>query len=202
MYKNIIKRFLDILLSLLLLPFVFFIILIVGLLIKKEDKGSIFYFGKRLGKNEKIFKMYKLRSMKMNAPDIRNKDGSTFNSVDDPRLLKIGKFIRKTSIDELPQIINILLGEMSFVGPRPDLPEHINFYKESDIKKLSVLPGITGYNQAYYRNSIEWRKRLEYDVYYSENISFILDLKIIFKTIETVLFRKNIFIRGEIKSEK
>lgn len=112
------------------------VILICGILIKIEDRGPIFYFGKRLGKNGRIFKMYKLRSMKVNAPDLRNSDGSTYNSDDDPRLTKMGKILRKTSLDELPQIINVLKGDMSFVGPRPDLPEHINFYEGDELKKL------------------------------------------------------------------
>lgn len=197
MYKGFGKRFLDIILSLMLMPFILIIILIFGILIKLEDGGPIFYLGERLGKNKKIFKMYKLRSMKINAPDIRNEDGSTFNSDNDPRLLKIGSFIRKFSVDELPQIINVLIGDMSFVGPRPDLPEHINYYEGNEIKKLEVLPGITGYNQAYFRNSTEWKERLKYDVLYVEKKSFILDVKIIFKTIETVVLRKGVFIKKE-----
>src|SRR5690625_5179333 len=130
------KRILDIIFSLLLMPFLLPILLFVGILIYKEDKGSIFYNAKRLGENGKIFRMYKFRSMKVNAPDIRNEDGSTFNSENDPRLTKIGSFIRKTSIDELPQIMNVFMGDMSFVGPRPDLPEQYELYSENDKKKL------------------------------------------------------------------
>ena len=198
MYSDFIKRILDLILSLILMPFVLFVIIIFGILIKLEDRGPIFYLGERLGKNKKVFKMYKLRSMKINAPDIRNEDGSTFNSDNDPRLLKIGSFIRKSSVDELPQIINILIGDMSFVGPRPDLPEHVNYYKGNEIKKLEVLPGITGYNQAYFRNSKEWKERLKYDLLYVEKISFFLDIKIIIKTVETVLLRKGVFGKEEL----
>src|SRR5690606_26759434 len=117
MYKNIIKRVLDFITALLFMPFLLIIILIVGLIIKIEDRGPIFYSANRLGKNESVYKMYKFRTMKVNAPDIRNDDGSTFNSDQDPRLLKSGKLFRKTSIDELPQLINVLIGNMSIVGP-------------------------------------------------------------------------------------
>jgi len=137
--------------------------------------------------------MYKFRSMKVNAPDLRNEDGSTFNSENDLRLTKIGKVLRKTSLDELPQIINVLIGEMSFVGPRPDLPEHITYYTNSEIKKLRVKPGITGYNQAFYRNSIEWKERLKNDVYYSENLSLFFDLKILMFTVINVFNKKGIY---------
>lgn len=197
MYKKYVKRLLDIVFSLILLPPAILVILICGILIKLEDGGPIFYCGSRLGKNGKIFKMYKLRSMKVNAPDLRNSDGSTYNSEDDPRLTKVGRILRKTSIDELPQIFNVLKGDMSFVGPRPDLPEHIMYYQGKEIKKIEVMPGITGYNQAYFRNSITWKKRLQNDLYYVENISFLLDLKIIIKTVEQVLFRKGIFITSQ-----
>lgn len=194
MYKNLLKRVLDICLALLLMPLIIPVIAIFGLLIKLEDRGSIFYLGERLGKNKKIFKMYKLRSMKINAPDIRNEDGSTFNSDNDPRLLKIGKFIRKTSIDELPQIINVFLGEMSFIGPRPDLAEQLSLYKKynKDTTKFKVKPGITGYAQCNGRNNLSWGKKLEMDKYYVENYNFILDFNIIIKTAVEVLLSKGV----------
>ncbi|WP_432694247.1 sugar transferase [Priestia aryabhattai] len=197
MYVQFIKRIFDVIFSLLLLPIVLFIVLIFGLLIKIEDKGPIFYLGTRLGKNQKTFKMYKLRSMKINAPDIRNVDGSTFNSDSDPRLTRVGKFLRKTSLDEIPQIINVFKGDMSFIGPRPDLPEAVEFYSETDIHKLDVRPGITGYNQAYYRNSNTQKEKFKNDVFYVNNISWELDLKIFFKTVMSVVLRKNINITGK-----
>jgi lipopolysaccharide/colanic/teichoic acid biosynthesis glycosyltransferase len=202
MYKKYIKRLLDIIFSLIILPPVLLVILICGLFIKLEDRGPIFYCGKRLGKDGKIFKMYKLRSMKVNAPDLRNEDGSTYNSDDDPRLTKVGRIIRKTSLDELPQLFNVLKGDMSFIGPRPDLPEHINYYEGNEVRKLDVLPGISGYNQAYYRNSAEWKKRLQNDVYYVDNISFWLDFKILFKTVEGVILRKGIYVTSQSNSKK
>lgn len=199
MYKNIIKRVLDFITALLFLPFLLIIIVIVGLVIKIEDRGPVFYSANRLGKNESTYKMYKFRTMKVNAPDIRNDDGSTFNSDQDPRLLSSGKFFRKTSIDELPQLINVLIGNMSIIGPRPDLPEHILQYTEPEKEKLSVLPGVTGYSQAYFRNSIEWTERKKNDVYYAKNVRFLFDLRIFLKTIQTVLFRKNVFNANEVK---
>lgn len=194
MYKKFFKVILDILISLLTMPLLIIIIIVVGTIIYLDDKGPIFYNAKRLGKNGKVFKMYKFRTMKVNAEDLRNPDGSTFNSEDDPRLTRVGKFLRKTSIDEFPQILNVLLQNMSIVGPRPDLPEHIHLYSKEEKEKLSVLPGITGYSQAYYRNSIEWKERLAYDMYYSRNVSFLLDIKIVFKTVQTVVMKKNVFI--------
>lgn len=116
MYRKYVKRLLDVILSLILMIPLLLIVSIFGIIIKIEDKGSVFYCGERLGKNMSTFKMYKLRSMKMNAPDLRNEDGTTFNADDDPRLLKIGNFIRKTSIDELPQIINVLRGDSGIIG--------------------------------------------------------------------------------------
>ena len=199
MYKNYFKRVLDFIISLLFMPFLIVIILIVGLIIKLEDRGPAFYSANRLGKNGSTYKMYKFRTMKVNAPDIRNEDGSTFNSDQDPRLLKSGKFFRKASIDELPQLLNVFIGNMSIIGPRPDLPEHIFQYTEEEKEKLTVLPGVTGYSQAYFRNSIEWAERKKNDVYYARNISFLFDVKIFFKTIQTVVFRKNIFNANEVK---
>lgn len=201
MYKNYIKRILDIIFALILMVFILPVILVCGVLIKIEDGGPIFYLGERLGKNKTVFKMYKLRSMKVNAPDIRNKDGSTYNAVDDPRLTKVGKFVRKTSLDELPQIINILRGDMSFIGPRPDLPEHLYCYENDEVRKLEVLPGVSGYNQAYHRNAVIWKERLKNDVYYVEYISFMLDLKILFRTMFIILLRKGVYNgRADTKS--
>lgn len=193
MYGKYIKRLLDFILSLILLPLLLPIILLCGLLIKLEDKGPVFYLSIRLGKNSETFKMIKLRTMKVNARDIRNSDGSTFNSDNDPRLTKVGKFLRKTSMDELPQIFNVLRGEMSFIGPRPDLPEHINYYVGEEIRKLNVLPGISGYNQAFYRNSLKWKDRLRNDIYYVYNISLLLDIKIFLKTISCIIQKKGIY---------
>lgn len=202
MYRNFFKRIFDLVLAIIALPFWLIILVIVGSMIYFQDKGSIFYNAPRLGKDGKIFKMYKFRSMKMNAPDLRNEDGSTFNAEDDPRLTKIGKFIRKTSLDETPQLLNIIKGDMSIIGPRPDLPEAIKKYSNASRIKLNVRPGITGYNQAYYRNSVSTSEKFMNDVYYVNNLSFIMDLKVAFKTIESIFLQKNIFIDEINKKER
>ena len=195
-YKKYIKRILDFLFALLLVPLFLLSCGVVGLCIYLEDKGSIFYKAERRGMNGKIYSMLKFRSMKMNAPDIRNKDGSTFNSKNDNRITKTGKIIRKTSIDELPQILNVLKGDMSFVGPRAPIPKEgyeWNDLDEMKQKRLQVRPGITGYSAALFRNSISAEEKLKKDCYYVDHVSFMLDLKIIFWTVKTVLLRKNIY---------
>lgn len=202
MYRSVVKRCIDILFSLILLPLLILVILVIGLLIKKDDGGNVFYIAQRLGKNEKTFKMYKFRTMKMNAPDLRNSDGSTFNSNNDPRLTKIGAFLRKTSIDELPQILNVLMGNMSFIGPRPDLPEQIKYYKTNDKKRLAVLPGISGYNQAYYRNNVTWKHRIEHDIYYVNNISFQLDLRILLKTVQIIITQQGVYTKSSVNIDE
>ncbi|MGE1194345.1 sugar transferase [Priestia megaterium] len=194
MYKCFFKRVFDLIIVILALPFWFVILIIIGPTIYFQDKGSIFYNAPRLGKDGKVFKMYKFRSMKMNAPDLRNDDGSTFNAEDDPRLTKIGKFIRKTSLDETPQLLNIIKGEMSIIGPRPDLPEHLKLYRDNEERKLEVRPGVTGYNQAYFRNTVPWRERIQHDIYYIDHLSWLLDVKIFFKTAISVLKREDVFI--------
>jgi undecaprenyl phosphate N,N'-diacetylbacillosamine 1-phosphate transferase len=194
MYKKYFKRIFDLILALIALPFWFIILIIVGPIIYFQDKGPIFYNAPRLGKDGKIFKMYKFRSMIMNAPDIRNEDGSTFNSEDDPRLTKIGKFIRKTSLDETPQLLNIIQGDMSIIGPRPDLPEHRLLYEGNEERKLEVRPGVSGYNQAYYRNTVPWKERIQHDIYYIDHLSLWLDIKVFFKTAVSVLKREDIYV--------
>ena len=130
--------------------------------------------------------------MKVNAPDIRMENGDTYNGDDDPRVTKIGRFMRKTSIDEIPQFLNVLIGNMSFIGPRPDMPDFLDVYKKKYPAILSIKPGITGYNQAYFRNSIDGAEKMKNDDYYAKHLNFWMDIKIIFKTIKTVLFRENI----------
>lgn len=205
MYKKFFKRFLDILLSLIALPFVLLVLLIMAPVIYFSDRGPIFYNAPRLGKNGKIFKMFKLRSMRVNAPDIRNADGSTYNGDDDPRVTKVGRFMRKTSLDELPQFLNVLIGNMSIVGPRAHLTTNYHGFDSLDKahrQRLSVLPGITGYSQAYYRNSANSEEKLKHDCYYAEHISFMLDIKILLQTVKSVLKRENIYVSQETKPEQ
>ncbi|MGI8315811.1 sugar transferase [Halobacillus mangrovi] len=197
MYKIALKRVFDLLIALIIFPILLIILIILGPIIYFQDKGTIFYNAPRLGKDGKKFIMYKLRSMKLNAPDLRNEDGSTFNSEDDPRLTKIGKFIRKTSLDETPQLINILKGDMSIIGPRPDLPEHFALYKGNESRKLEIRPGVTGYNQAYFRNTIPWKERIQNDIYYIDHLSWWLDIKIFFRTAKSVLKREDVYVSKE-----
>lgn len=195
MYKHFFKRLIDICIGLVALPFVLLIIVALGPIIYFTDKGPVFYNANRAGKDYKPFKMFKLRSMYVNSPDIRNADGSTFNSDNDTRVTPIGRFMRKTSLDEFPQFLNILKGDISFIGPRPKLycPEkYPNGLPEFMKKSFLVKPGVTGYAQAYYRNSIANEEKFKWDGYYADNVSFVMDVKIIFKTIKSVLFRENI----------
>lgn len=187
-----VKRTFDIVCSLILMIPIGLVIAVSTVFIKAEDGGSVFYMADRIGQFGKIFKMYKLRSMKENSPDIRLADGSTYNGDDDPRVTKFGKFARKTSIDELPQVINILKGEMSFIGPRPDTPIYLDKYTEEEKIILTVRPGVTGYNQAINRNSVLTKEKLKNDVYYAEHLSLWFDIKIIFMSLVTVLKHKNV----------
>lgn len=193
MYRRIVKRCIDVLFALVGLPFLLIIFISVSPFIYFSDRGPIFYNALRIGKNGKLFKMYKFRSMKINAPDIRLADGSTYNSINDPRVTGIGRFLRKTSLDEAPQILNVLLGNMSIIGPRPDPPDWLECYSENIKVFLTVRPGITGYNQAYFRNSADGEEKMNNDAYYALNYSLLLDVKIFFKTIAIVLKRENIF---------
>lgn len=201
MYKRYFKRIFDFILAIIALPFWLLLLFVIGPIIYFQDKGSIFYNAPRLGKDGEVFKMYKLRSMKMNAPDLRNKDGSTFNSEDDPRLTNIGKFIRKTSLDETPQLLNIIKGDMSIIGPRPDLPEHLALYEGNEERKLEVRPGVTGLNQAYYRNTVPWKERIKNDIYYIDHLTWWLDIKIFLKTVITVLKREDVYVEQKSDNE-
>ena len=192
-YQNVFKRIVDIFFCIVVIPFVLLITIPIGIIIKIEDRGPIFYSSKRLGKNFKEFGMLKFRSMKVNAPDLRNDDGSTFNSENDPRVTKIGRWLRESSIDESPQIFNVLLGHMSLLGPRAGDVESKDTYAEDEKDKLLVRPGISGYTQAYYRNGLGVREKRLYDAWYAHNVSLMLDIKVFFKTIVTVLKHDNVY---------
>lgn len=198
------KRLFDICVSLVALPFVLLVIVIFAPIIFLTDRGPVFYNAPRLGRKGKVFKMFKLRSMKVNSPNLKNADGSTYNAADDPRVTRVGKFMRKTSIDELPQFLNVLIGDMSLIGPRAHLTTNYKGYDlldEPHKKRLEVRPGITGYSQAYYRNSATSAQKMENDVYYVEHISLWLDIKILFKTVFSVLKRENIYVQQPAPAE-
>lgn len=185
------KRLIDILGAIIGLVCLSFILVIVAIMIKLEDpKGPIFFSQKRVGVNGKEFKMYKFRSMVTDAEKKLDEllkynevDGAMFKMKDDPRITKVGKFIRKTSIDELPQLFNVLKGEMSLVGPRPPLPREVEEYTEYDYQRLLVIPGCTGLWQISGRSSVSFKEMVELDIEYISRRSILFDLLIIFKTI-------------------
>lgn len=185
----------DLCICIIALPLFVCVFIIIAPIIYLTDKGSVFYTAQRVGKNGKKFNMYKFRSMYVNSPDIRNEDGSTYNGNNDSRVTPIGRFIRKTSIDELPQFLNVFLGQMSLIGPRPNLVT-MPYHKLPKIEqsRLKVKPGITGYNQAYFRNSVLSEGKFINDVYYVEHISWWLDIKIFLKTIQSVIKKENIYV--------
>lgn len=193
MYVHFFKPACDWLIALMAFPFFCIIWLCVAIAIKLEDGGPVFYMAERIGKNSKKLMMYKFRSMKVNAPNILNPDGSTYNAKDDPRVTKVGRFLRETSLDETAQILNMLKGEMSLIGPRASGWSALDDYKSDEVHKMNVRPGLSGYTQAYYRNSIGVREKRLKDAWYADNISFWLDVKIFFKTIQTVLKHDNVY---------
>lgn len=188
-----IKKILDFVIALVLILLFSPLLFIISIIIKLTSKGPIFFTQKRLGFEGSIFKIYKFRTMINNAPDVRYPDGTTYNSPNDNRVTKFGKFLRETSLDELPQLFNILKFEMSFVGPRPELPESIETHTKFEFKRLLVKPGITGLAQVQGRNMIDIRKRRMIDVDYQERANFVLDFKIIFKTILLMVSKKTIY---------
>ncbi len=183
MYKHFFKRFFDIVFSLMILLLSSPVLLIIAVLIKIDSKGPVIFKQQRIGKKGKVFNIYKFRSMVVGA----EKTGSgVYSNKNDSRVTKIGKFLRATSLDEIVQVVNILKGDMSFIGPRPPLTYHpwpYDEYAEEQLKMFSVRPGITGWAQINGRKAVEWNKRIEMNVWYVEHLSFLLDLKIFFKTI-------------------
>lgn len=192
-----VKRLLDIILSVIGIVVLSPLLIIISICIKITSKGPVIFKQKRIGKDGKFFDIYKFRSMIVGA---ENMGTGVYSKKGDNRITKVGKVIRATSIDELPQLFNILKGEMSFIGPRPVLTYHpwkYEEYTEEQSKRFVVRPGITGWAQIHGRKDVEWHKRIELDVYYVENISFKLDLKIFFKTIYQVILMKDNVNKGE-----
>lgn len=189
------KRFIDVIGSLVGLILLSPLFLVVAILMKKEEpKGPIFFSQARMGKNEKVFKMYKFRSMCIDAEEKLTEllkhnevEGAMFKMKDDPRVTKVGKFIRKTSIDELPQLWNVLKGEMSLVGPRPPLLREVAEYTDYDKQRLLVKPGCTGLWQVSGRNEVGFDEMVELDIQYIKNLSLSNDMRIIFKTVGVMI---------------
>ena len=192
-YARFGKRALDVAVSLAAMPFVAIVCAGAAVAIKHEDGGPVFYNAPRVGQYGRAFTMYKLRSMRMNAPDLVCADGSTYSSADDPRATRTGAFLRATSLDELPQFLNVLKGDMSVIGPRPDLAREAELYEGEEALKLDVRPGITGYAAVYGRNAIPWRARLALDVHYVKHLSAALDARVFARTFAAVLSRKGIY---------
>lgn len=191
MYKNIVKPIIDFVISLVvfLLLSPIFVLVTIGLFF--SNQGKPFFFQLRPGKNEKIFKIVKFKTMN----DRRDINGELL--PDSERMTPIGSFIRKTSLDEIPQLLNVIKGDMSLVGPRPLLPKYIPLYNENQRRRHEVKPGITGWAQVNGRNAISWTKKFELDTWYVDNISFLLDLKIILLTVKKVFIREGISQEGE-----
>jgi len=195
MYKIFFKQIIDFFIAFTALVVLSPLLLIVVILLGFANKGNPFFFQNRPGKDERIFKIVKFRTM----TNERDEKGVLLPDAD--RLTGIGKFVRKTSIDEIPQLFNVLMGDMSLIGPRPLLPEYLPIFNERQKKRHSVRPGITGWAQVNGRNAISWNKKLEYDVWYVENLSFKLDMKILFKTIKKVIISEGINTRDMATTE-
>lgn len=189
MYKHFFKRVLDILISSIALLCIVWFILLVALFLHFANKGAgAFFFQERPGKDEKIFKIIKFKTM----TDERDAEGKLLPDKD--RLTKVGAVVRKLSIDELPQLINVFKGDMSFIGPRPLLVEYLPWYTEEERLRHTVRPGISGWAQVHGRNNLAWDDKLALDVYYVKNMSFLMDCKVIAKTIVNVLSRKDVVV--------
>lgn len=195
MYKLFVKLMTDFIISLLLLivlsPII--VITVIGLFI--ANHGKPFFFQTRPGINEKTFSIIKFKTMN----DKKNSEGDLL--PDAQRLTKIGSFVRKTSLDELPQLINVLKGDMSIIGPRPLLPEYLPLYNEIQRRRHEVKPGITGWAQVNGRNAISWSQKFEFDVWYVDNVSFVIDCKIVFLTIKKVFKREGITAENSVSAE-
>lgn len=195
MYRNYLKRILDFILALLAFIMLFPIFTVVTLSLLIANQGKPFFFQERPGLNERIFKIVKFKSMN----DKKDKEGNLLPDAD--RLTQIGKLVRKTSLDEIPQLLNVLKGDMSLIGPRPLLPEYLPLYNQEQKKRHQVKPGITGWAQINGRNAISWQQKFEYDVWYVENLSFVLDVKIFFLTFLKVFKSEGINKEGSMTTE-
>ena len=189
-YAKYIKRFIDIILSLLVIVCFCWLYAIVAILVRIKLGSPVLFKQARPGKDEKIFNMYKFRTM----TDERDANGELL--PDEVRLTSFGSFLRKTSLDELPEFFNILKGDMSFIGPRPLLVKYLPYYNERERLRHSIRPGLTGWAQAHGRNAISWEKKFEYDVWYVEHLSFLTDIKVIIDTVKAVLHSEGVALNA------
>jgi undecaprenyl phosphate N,N'-diacetylbacillosamine 1-phosphate transferase len=195
MYEHFIKRTADIITAIIAIVLLSPVFILVVVLLLLKGHRSLFFFQTRVGKNEKLFTLMKIKTM----TDAKDDQGNLL--PDEIRLTKLGKFIRKTSLDEMPQFVNVLKGDMSFVGPRPLLVEYLQYYSIEQRKRHLVKPGITGWAQINGRNAISWEKKFELDVWYVKNISFQLDLKIVFLTLLKIIRSEGINQQGQATME-
>jgi undecaprenyl phosphate N,N'-diacetylbacillosamine 1-phosphate transferase len=195
MYRYFFKSFIDFIFSTIGFLFLFLIFIVVALLLCFVNNGSPFFIQQRPGKNGKIFNIIKFKTMS----DKKDTQGNLMS--DEKRLTTIGMFVRKTSLDEIPQLINVMKGDMSLIGPRPLLPQYLELYNEIQKQRHNVKPGITGWAQINGRNAISWEQKFEYDVWYVNNISFVLDVKIFFLTLKKVFVREGINMSGQVTTE-
>lgn len=196
MYRTVIKRFFDFSSSLLGLIILSPLLLVATISLYFANQGKPFFFQKRPGKNGIMFKIIKFKTMN----DKKDPSGNLLS--DAQRLTKIGALVRKTSLDEIPQLINVLKGEMSLIGPRPLLPEYLNLYNDFQRRRNEVRPGISGWAQVNGRNTISWEQKFKYDVWYVDHQSFLLDLKILFMTVKKVFVSEGISQEGHVTSEE
>ena len=194
-YRNFIKPLIDFIISffalLLFLPFGILIVIFLAI----ANRGDVFFFQESPGKDQKIFKVIKFKTMN----NLRDNDGKLL--PDTQRITKIGKFVRSTSLDEIPQLVNVLKGDMSLIGPRPLLVKYLPLYSQTQARRHDVRPGITGWAQVNGRNAISWNQKFEYDVWYIENLSFTLDLKIFMLTLKKVVVREGISSATSVTTE-
>ena len=187
MYKHFIKRFLDIIISGIALLLIGWLLILIAIFLHFANKGAgAFFFQERPGKDEKIFKVIKFKTM----TDERDADGKLL--PDEQRLTKVGKFVRSTSIDELPQLVNVFKGDMSLIGPRPLLVQYLTLYSAEQKRRHEVRPGISGWAQCHGRNAISWTERFKLDVWYVDHCTLWTDIQVVFITIKNVLMRKDI----------
>lgn len=186
----VMKYLLDRVFSCILLIVLCPLFILISVLIKLDSKGPVMFIQQRVGKNHKLFNIYKFRTM---IPDAINIGNGVYTEENDPRITRIGRFLRKTSLDELPQLLNIFFGDMSFIGPRPTLEYQVKQYSDFQKKRLLMKPGVTGLAQINGRNSISWQERIKYDVQYVENWSLGLDLKIFLKTFSVIFKREGLY---------
>lgn len=195
MYKNIVKRLLDSIFALVGLVLLSPVLILVSIILLIANKDSPFFFQRRPGKDEKVFKIVKFKTMN----NLKDAKGNLLPDKD--RITAVGTFIRKYSLDEIPQLFNVLIGDMSLIGPRPLIIEYLPIYNEEQKQRHNVKPGITGWAQVNGRNAISWKKKFELDVWYVKNISFMLDLKILKLTFIKVLQKKDVNLSEDLTSE-